>query len=182
MIWRRTLTCTRIKLKFLTPRPLPSSPPSAKQALFSLLFLGNVCKNFQDKAGLGRPLPDLLFKPLQMLSARQATAHVALVQTSKQGPLRFSLASGMRTKVAISHSALEPSHRLLAGQTLRYPSGLRNCRTHGDSAGFESPPVLTVICGLSSHGAVRLLYDLVIAGYLKVHLVCLELSEHLETL
>lgn len=166
-----TLTCTRIKFKFLTPRPLPSAPPSAKQALFSLLFLGNVRKNFQDKAGLGRPLPDLLFKPLQMLSARQATAHMAMVQTSKQGPLHFSLASGMRTKVSISHSALEPSHRLLACQTLRY-SGPRNHRTHGDSAGFESTPVLTVICGQSSHGAVRLLHDLVIAGYLKVRLSC----------
>lgn len=105
---------------------------------------------------------------------------MAMVQTSKQGPLHFSLASGMRTKVSISHSALESSHRLLAGQMLRCPSGPRNIRTHGDSAGFESTPYLTVICGQSSHGAVRLRHDLVIAGSLKVRLVCLELSKHLK--
>lgn len=60
-------------------------PPSAEQALFSSLILGNVNKNFQDRAGLGRPLSDLLFQPLQMLRVRQATAQMAKVQTSKQG-------------------------------------------------------------------------------------------------
>lgn len=69
-----------------------------KQALFSPLILGNVNKNFQDRAGLGRPLSDLLFKPLQMLSYGQATAYMAMVQTSKQGHCTFSLASGKRTK------------------------------------------------------------------------------------
>lgn len=61
-------------VKFLTPRPEPFLPPSAKQALFSSLILGNVNKNFQDRAGLGRPLSDPLFKPLQVLRASQATA------------------------------------------------------------------------------------------------------------
>lgn len=51
-------------VKFPTPRPKSLTPPSVKQALFSPLILGNVNKNFQDRAGLGRPLSDLLFKPL----------------------------------------------------------------------------------------------------------------------
>lgn len=84
--------------KSLTLRPKPFPPPSARQASF-LPILGNVNKSFQDRAGLGRPLSDLLFRPLQMLSASQATAHMALAQPSKLGHRAFPLASGMRTKV-----------------------------------------------------------------------------------
>lgn len=85
-------------VKFLTPRPEPFLPPAAKKALFSSLILGNVNKNFQDRAGLGRPLSDPLFKPLHVLRAGQATAYMARVQTSKQGHRAFPLTSGEETK------------------------------------------------------------------------------------
>jgi hypothetical protein len=86
-------TWSSIKFKSLTPAPDPLYPAQWGGYYFLLFFLEMLTRFSKDRAGLKRPLPDLLFKPLQMLSS--AKPPMAVVQ----GHCTFSFASVKRTNV-----------------------------------------------------------------------------------
>lgn len=92
----------------LTPAAQALARTLGKQALFSPLRVGDVNKNFQDTAGLGRPLSDLL---LNRSRAGGWPSHSLPGRASDEraGHCAFSLASGETTKVRESESPAAPS-------------------------------------------------------------------------
>ena len=121
------------------PEAPASPPPSAEHALFSPLIPGHVHKNFQDRAGPGRPLSDPLFQP-QVLRASQASAQMAGVRTSQRGRCAFSSASAKRmgTRESKSPSVSSSGAKPPASWALRVGGGVAG-RT-GDPWAFRTLP------------------------------------------